>query len=380
MSYRVLAKPLSDGTGVVVVAVPLTDLDSTLQHLLFIELVVSALLLVGLGIVSWVMVRRDLRPLHEMTETAGVIARGDLSQRVSNVNAATEVGQLGTAFNTMVDEIEVAFAERAASEERLRRFLADASHELRTPLTSILGYAELFDLGVRDRPEDLAVSLRTIKAEATRMGTLVDDLLLLAQLDEERPLRREPVDLAEVVRRSAEGIRVAAADRPLSVDADRPVVVLGDGDRLRQVVDNLVVNAVVHTPTGTAIEMAMTEEGDEAVLTVHDDGPGIDAGEVVADLPALLPAGPVAGQRSSGGAGLGLAIVAAIVGSHGGTVGVKDHRGRGATFEVRLPASRSVVPSPGGTDPPGTPPGGDTGAQADRSGPAADEPITVEPG
>ena len=152
VSYRVLARPLSGGSGVIVVAVPLSDLDGTLQRLLAIELIVSGLLLVGLGILSWVMVRRDLRPLQEMTETAGVIAHGDLTQRVSHVNEATEVGKLGTAFNTMVDEIEVAFAERAASEDRLRRFLADASHELRTPLTSILGYAELFDLGIRDRP------------------------------------------------------------------------------------------------------------------------------------------------------------------------------------------------------------------------------------
>ena len=156
VTYRALAKPLADRSGVIVVAVPLSDLDSTLRRLLWIELIVSALVLVGLGVLSWVMVRRDLRPLEAMTKTAGAIAHGDLSRRVSPAAGGTEVGQLGKAFNTMINEIEVAFAERAASEERLRRFLADASHELRTPLTSILGYSELFGLGVRDRPADLS--------------------------------------------------------------------------------------------------------------------------------------------------------------------------------------------------------------------------------
>ncbi len=197
VSYRAVAKPLADKSGVIVIAVPLTDLDSTLRRLLLIEVVVSALLLVGLGLVSWVMVRRDLRPLEEITETAGAIAGGDLSQRVTQVAGGTEVGQVGLAFNTMIDEIQVAFEARTASEERLRRFMADASHELRTPLTSILGYAELFDLGIRDRPAELAASMRHIKDEASRMGTLVDDLFLLAQLNQQRALRQDRVDLAD---------------------------------------------------------------------------------------------------------------------------------------------------------------------------------------
>ena len=225
VAYRALAKPLTGANGVIIIAVPLTDLESTLRQLLYIELVVSVVLLLGLGLVSWVMVRRDLRPLVEITETAGAIAEGDLSQRVSPVAEGTEVGQLGKAFNTMIDEIEGAFAERAASEDRLRRFLADASHELRTPLTSILGYAELFDLGVRDRPDELARSLHHIKDEASRMGTLVDDLFLLAQLDRERPLRSEPVDLTEVVRRSVAGFAVSAPDRLVALDVPRQVLV-----------------------------------------------------------------------------------------------------------------------------------------------------------
>jgi len=334
VTYRALARPLADGSGTVVVAVPLTDLEGTLNQLLLIELIVSAVLLLGLSVVSWLMVRRDLRPLEEITETAGVIARGDLSQRVSHVAEGTEVGQLGVAFNTMVDEIEVAFAERAASEERLRRFLADASHELRTPLTSILGYAELFDLGVRDRPEDLATSLRHIRAEASRMETLVDDLLWLAKLDHERPLGHDLVDLAELAHLSAAAIEVSAPERTVRVAAGSPVLVVGDDQRLRQVIDNLLVNATVHTPSGTPVEVTVSEVEGSAILTVHDDGPGVDPGEEERIFQPFYRSDP-SRARTSGGSGLGLAIVHAIVLAHGGSVAVTP--GPGATFEVTLP-------------------------------------------
>ena len=345
VTYRALAKPLADRSGVIVVAVPLSDLDSTLRRLLWIELIVSALVLVGLGVLSWVMVRRDLRPLEAMTKTAGAIAHGDLSRRVSPAAGGTEVGQLGKAFNAMINEIEVAFAERAASEERLRRFLADASHELRTPLTSILGYSELFGLGVRDRPADLSLSLRHIRDEATRMARLVDDLFLLAQLDHERPLRFEPVDLVDLARRAADALSVSAPDRPVNVVGERAVVVEGDPDRLRQVIDNLAGNAVSHTPAGTAIEIRIAESqserpskgGDWAVVTVHDDGPGIDRLDAPRIFEAFYRSDP-SRSRSSGGAGLGLAIVAAIVQAHGGMVDLVP--GPGATFEVRLPTRR----------------------------------------
>jgi two-component system OmpR family sensor kinase len=339
VSYQALAKPLAANGGVVVIAVPLTDLDSTLQHLLLIEVVVSLLLLVGLGALTWAMVRRDLRPLEEMAATAGAIAEGDLTRRVSHVAEGSEVGQLGVAFNTMIDGIEVAFAERAASEERLRRFLADASHELRTPLTSILGYAELFDLGIRHRPDDLAASMHHIKGEATRMGTLVEDLFLLAQLDHERPLRFEPVDLAQTVEHSAAGIRVSTPDRSVVVGGAGPVRIEGDEDRLRQVVDNLLVNAVHHAPAGATVQVTMAEVGEWAVLTVHDDGPGVDPADSDRIFEPFYRSDP-SRTRSSGGAGLGLAIVKAIVEAHGGTVAVEP--GPGATFVVRLP--RQQVP------------------------------------
>jgi two-component system OmpR family sensor kinase len=340
VAYRAVAKPLVDAGGTMIIAVPLTDLNGTLRQLLLIEVIVSALVLVGLAILSWVMVRRDLRPLVEITDTAGAIARGDLSQRVSPAAEGTEVGQLGLAFNTMVDEIEVAFAERAASEDRLRRFLADASHELRTPLTSILGYAELFDLGVRDRPADLATSMRNIKDEAVRMGTLVDDLFLLAQLDHERPLRIESVDLAELAERSAAGLRLSAPDRPIEVHAAGPVVIDGDEHRLRQVLDNLVVNALMHTPVDTPVDVRVTDEGAWAAIAVHDEGPGIKPEDAARIFEPFYRSDP-SRTRSSGGAGLGLAIVAAIVAAHGGTVEVRP--GPGATFVVRIPTARAEV-------------------------------------
>jgi len=255
------------------------------------------------------------------------------------------VGQLGQAFNTMIDEIEVAFAQRAASEDRLRRFLADASHELRTPLTSILGYSELFDLGMQDRPADLAVSLRHIRDDAGRMATLVDDLFLLAQLDRERPLRVERVDLVELARLAAEGLSVSAPDWPVAVEGDGPVMVEGDPDRLRQVMDNLAGNAVSHTPPGTGIEIRVasepasnaTDDSMWAVVTVHDRGPGIDPVDAPRIFEAFYRSDP-SRSRTSGGAGLGLAIVAAIVEAHGGIVTLLA--GPGATFEVRLPTTR----------------------------------------
>jgi two-component system OmpR family sensor kinase len=340
VAYRAVAKPLIDGEGTIIIAVPLTDLSSTLRQLLLIEVIVSAVLLVGLGVLSWVMVRRDLRPLEEITQTAGTIAGGELSSRVSEVSGGAEVAQLGRAFNTMLDQIERAFDQRAASEERLRRFLADASHELRTPLTSILGYAELFDLGVRDRPAELASSMHHIRDEATRMGTLVDDLFLLAQLDHERPLHIESVDLAALAHRSVASISVAEPERAVTVRAAEPVWVAGDRSRLRQVVDNLVVNARQHTPPGSLVEVRVRLEDGAAVLSVHDDGPGVDPDDAQRIFEPFFRSDP-SRSRSSGGAGLGLAIVLAIVSAHGGTVEVEP--GPGATFRVRLPVAAPPV-------------------------------------
>ncbi|HEY5251359.1 MAG TPA: HAMP domain-containing sensor histidine kinase [Acidimicrobiales bacterium] len=332
---------------VVIVAVPLTEENQTLSHLRLVEGLVSLAVLIGLGALSWWVVRRGLRPLDEMTTTAGAIASGDLSQRVPHTESHTEVGRLGVALNTMLSEIEVAFAARAASEERLRRFLADASHELRTPLTSIRGYAEIFDRGARDRPEDLALSMRHIRSEANRMSELVDDLLLLARLDRERPLAHEQVELTAVVAAAVDAARVKAPDRVVTFAPVAPVVVTGDASRLRQVADNLMANALNHTPEGTPITVDLTADGTTALLTVADRGPGIDPADRGHIFEPFHRADP-SRARATGGVGLGLAIVSAIATAHGGAVGVDSEPGSGATFWVRLPAVPVNVPPPVG--------------------------------
>ena len=247
-AFRVLVQSLPQVQRVLIVAVPLSETTQTLGKLLGIEILVFALVLAGLAIASWLLIKRDLRPLEAMADTAGEIAAGDLSQRVEPAEPRTEVGRLGLSLNAMLEQIEVAFAERAATEEKLRRFLADASHELRTPLTSIRGYAEVFERGAKDDPEDLATAMRRIEEESRRMGVMVDELLLLARLGEGRRPEREPVDLARVVADAVGDARAADAGRNISLDAPAELVVTGDEHQLRQVVANLLGNARKHTP------------------------------------------------------------------------------------------------------------------------------------
>ena len=324
--------------AVVVVAVPLTNVDQTLGRVLLVEILVSASVLAILGALAWWIVRAGLRPLEEMTQTAGAIAAGDLTRRVPLGDTGTEVGRLGQALNAMLEEIEESFAARKASEERLRRFLADASHELRTPLTSIRGYAEMFDRGAHDRPDDLATSMRHIRADADRMSTLVDDLLVLARLGRERPLAHELVELRDVVQTSAAAIAVQEPDRAIEVKAPEPVVVVGDTGRLRQVVDNLLVNAVRHTPSGTPIEVDLSEQSGSALISVLDRGAGIPPEERERIFEPFFRSDP-SRSRATGGQGLGLAIVSTIVQAHGGQVGVSPREGGGARFWVSLPVA-----------------------------------------
>ena len=337
-TYRALASALSPGPGTLIVAIPLTEVSATLDRLLGVELVVSgiALLLVA-GFALW-LVRLGLRPLEGIGATAGAIAAGDLSRRVEPATDRTEVGRLGLALNAMLAQIEAAFEERRASENRLRRFVADASHELRTPLTSIRGYAELFRRGADSRPEDLAKSMQRIEAEAARMGVLVDDLLLLARLDQGRPLGREQVDLARIVEEAVDSARAVEPDRRIDLGLDGPTSVVGDAGRLRQAVDNLLDNARVHTPASSRVRVTLRPDDGAVLLTVADEGPGLPA-EVATRAFERFYRGDPSRSRSMGGAGLGLSIVAAIVESHGGTVNVRSEEGAGATFEVRLPVS-----------------------------------------
>jgi two-component system OmpR family sensor kinase len=341
-SWRALATTLS-GAGTLVVAVPLTETTATLRQLLGVELVASLLVLAAAtGLALW-LVRLGLKPLADMGETADAIAAGDLSRRVSTAEPRTEVGRLGMALNGMLAQIEAAFEQRKASEDRLRRFVADASHELRTPLTSIRGYAELFRRGADQRPEDLARSMAAIEAEAARMGVLVDDLLLLARLDQGRPLERASVDVGAVATDAVDAARAIDAAREVSLEVEGDVVIEGDAGKLRQIVDNLLDNVREHTPSGTRARVRVAREGDDVLLTVADKGPGFtpEGRERVFER---FYRGDGARSRETGGAGLGLAIVAAIAEAHGGDVRVDDVEG-GASLTVRLPV-HGPSPSP----------------------------------
>lgn len=331
-----LPSSLIPAGGTLVVGVPLNDVNDTLQRLLVIELAVGGLTLAALALLALWLVRLGLRPLDRIGTTADAIAAGDMSQRVADDNPRTEVGRLGRTLNGMLDSIERAFAERAESERRLRQFVGDASHELQTPLTSVRGYAELFRRGAAQRPDDLETTMRRIEAEAARMGVLVDDLLLLARLDEGRPLERRPVDLTRLVGELVGDARVVEPDRPIELVTERPVVLQGDDVRLRQVVGNLLSNARAHTPAGAPVTVRVLERDGEAVVEVADSGPGLAAEHAARVFERFFRA-DASRARSSGGSGLGLSIVSAITEAHGGRAEVESTPGRGTTFRVFLP-------------------------------------------
>ena len=333
--------PFEGGSGpVLVVGQPLTQVNSTLSHQLHQDLFVGLAVLVALALAAAALVRLSMRPLERMARTAGEIAAGDLSARVEHVDERTEAGQLGSALNAMLTQIEQAFKDKEISEEQLRRFVADASHELRTPLTSIRGYAELFRKGLADRPDDLASAMRRIESESVRMAGLVEDLLLLARLDQGRPLTFEPVDVVALANDASTDARAIDPSRTVTVSGPDRLVVAADEQRLRQVLGNLVNNAVVHTPAGTPIELVLSRSGDEASIAVVDHGPGISDGDTTHVFERFWRADRSRGriqQAQARGAGLGLSIVAAIVAAHGGSVSLRRTEGGGATFLVELP-------------------------------------------
>jgi two-component system OmpR family sensor kinase len=342
--YRVEATPLRGSTGSVVVAVPLGDVDATLDRLLAVLALVIVGVLLVLGVAAAWLVRLGLRPLDRMGTTAGIIAGGDLSRRVDPATNRTEVGRLGLALNAMLGRLEVAFAEKQASEERLRRFLSDASHELRTPLASIRGYAELFRMGATRTPEEVERAMRRIEEEAARMGLLVEDLLALARLDELRDPVRTPVDVAAIARDAVDDARATAPGRPFALEAEPGATVLGDPGELRQVLANLLRNAVVHTPPDSLVDVAVTARGDDVRIRVRDHGPGLPTEDPDALFDRFWRAEP-GRERGPAGSGLGLAIVAGIVEAHHGRVHAENAPDGGACFTVLLPAA---APEPAG--------------------------------
>ena len=379
-------------TATLLVATSMADVDATVSSLVHIDLIVGAFVLAGLAIAGYMVVRTAMRPLTEIERTAAAIAGGDLSRRIPKQDPRTEVGRLGVALNVMLNQIERAFRDRAdsestarRSEEKMRRFVADASHELRTPLTSIRGFAELHRQGAVTDPDEVARLLARIEDEATRMGLLVDDLLLLARLDQQRPFEREPVDLVVVANDAVEATRARSPERDVRLvtprgvaderdpaatggldadpgsgsaddsegdgdgddrrepDAEVGVVVAGDEPRLRQVVTNLLDNALSHTPAGTpvAVRLSRAERDGRrlAVLEVSDEGPGLTPEQAERVFERFYRT-DTARSRAQGGTGLGLSIVAAITAAHGGTVEVDSTPGRGTTFRVLLPLGR----------------------------------------
>jgi signal transduction histidine kinase len=360
-SFRVRAEKvdlITDSGGqmqaVLVQAQPLSDQNSTLHTLFLTELAVTAGALVLALAGGWWLVRLGLRPLEDVERTADSIAAGDLDQRVPGADQATEVGRLARALNVMLERIQAAFSARVASESRLReneqhlrQFVADASHELRTPIAAVSAYAELFERGGSQHSEDLPRIVSGIRMETARMDRLVNDLLELARLDEGVPMQTAPVELVSL---ASDSVRTAAAvgpEWPVQFSATRPIEVIGDKDRLRQVLDNLLANVRAHTPPGTTATVHVDQIGDQAQMQVRDTGPGMPEEDARRVFERFFRADP-ARARTRGGTGLGLSIVSAIVTAHGGTVSATSTPGQGFVVTVMIPVSR-VEP---GEDPP----------------------------
>jgi two-component system OmpR family sensor kinase len=317
-------------------AAPLREVAATIDDLVRRLLLIGAIALATATAGCWWIIRRGLRPVDRMVDTATAIAAGEMSRRVPDADPGSELGRLGRALNEMLHQIEGALRARAASEDRLRRFVADAAHELRTPLTSLRGYAELYRQGALPDDESVATAMRQIESEGERMARLVEDLLLLARLDQQRGLEVEPVDIGAVAEDAIAAFRAAQPGWPITQALDGSLMVSGDRLRLRQVLDNLLANVRMHTPPGTPVHVAVRREGDRAAVSVADRGPGIAAMDREHIFDRFWRGGSPR-LRGHGGTGLGLAIVASLVEAHGGTIEVASEAGEGTTFTIRLP-------------------------------------------
>ena len=351
-----------------VVAEPIGDTTNTLHTLLLIELAVTAGALVLALAGGWWLVRLGLRPLEDVERTAESIAAGNLDQRVPGAGDTTEVGRLARALNVMLERIQAAFSARVASEARLqesdrhlRQFVADASHELRTPIAAVSAYAELFERGAGQHAEDLPRVFRGIRSETARMERLVNDLLVLARYDEGVPVQIVPTELVGLVADAVHTAGTVGPQWPVHFTATRPVEVMGDPTRLRQVIDNLLANVRAHTPEGTTATVRVEQEGSTAEIVVKDTGPGMPSEDAARVFERFYRA-DASRVRGQGGSGLGLSIVAAIVAAHGGTVSATSSPGEGMAVTVRIPVI-AVAAEPAATN-------GAAGADADGTPPA----------
>lgn len=342
--YRVVSVDLG-AAGVVVQAASLEQIDATVRGQVKVVGGATILGLGLLGVALWYLIRRGLRPINDMIATAGAIGEGDLSRRVV-CGENTEADQLARALNAMLENLEGAFAERTAADRRLRRFVSDASHELRTPLASIRGYADLYLTGAATDDHAVAKAMTRISSESGRMGAIVDDLLLLARLDQGRAIDRQPVPIDRLVADAADDAKAVEPDRPVSVsvDGEGPFVVLGDEHKLRQAVGNLLANVRMHTSAGTPVIVGVVRQGEDIRLWVADQGTGMDADAASHVFDRFYRADP-ARSRAAGGTGLGLSIVASVVAAHGGSVAVDSAPGLGTTFTLLLPGAPSMEPT-----------------------------------
>lgn len=337
IEYRTIGRTVGPNNQVEYFAVPLDEVHEATRGLLNTLLFAGSAVLVLGAAATWWTVRRGMRPVEDMIDTAAAIGAGDLSQRVPPAADNTELARLGDALNHMLGHIEQSFESEYESQARLKQFIADASHELRTPITSVKGYAELYRAGGLSDDDALANAMGRIEKESARMGRLVEDLLLLARLDRETDVEHAPVDMRLIVDEAVTDFEALDPDRPVHVSGDESAFVDGDEARLTQVVSNLLSNARIHTPDGSPVDVTISRDNDVVVLGVVDDGPGIPPSE----LPRVFDRFhrvDTSRARKSGGSGLGLSIVSAIVESHGGTVTADNAEGRGARFTVRLPA------------------------------------------
>ena len=334
---RALAQMLPTGMGSVIVADSLEKVDKTLSQLRFLFLILGLIALITIAMAARWIIALGLKPLEAVEDTAEAIAAGDLSARLPAAKPDTEVGRLTTSLNTMLARIEESFTARVESENKLRRFVTDASHELRTPLTAIRGFAELHRQGAVVGEEKTKELINRIEKESVRMSSLVEDLLLLARLDQSRELAKEPVDLNTLITEAVASARAAGPNHPIEIKLEASeIFVLGDSQRIHQVIANLLANARAHTPNGTQISITAMQGVSETTIAVSDKGPGLSKADQNRIFERFYRADPSRVRNSGEGSGLGLSIVDAVMKAHGGYVTVKSEVGQGATFTLHF--------------------------------------------